>query len=165
MQIVIGNPELAKATFSPFPIRLLYGIAAALILVLPAVLTPSIHLIPITFGEFELIIFITALFLVYRACISQRETYFSLATKDGITVTYSVISGIFSRRQRVEEYIPWHAIKQVNLMENEDAYWLNALVDSDGDSRIVDLVAPGLIEANEAKRLHEILSKFRIGNT
>ena len=161
MQIKFGNPIIPKDTFSPFPVRLVYLIAGIFVVIAPAWLTPSMYSHPFTFGEFEMLVFVAAGALIYKACITHSETFYSRADEDGITVVYSAIPGLLSKRQRFEELIPWRTVKEIVVLENEDIYWLNAVLV--GSWRIVQLVRPGFIEGVEAKRVQEALNRMRFG--
>ena len=114
-----------------------------------------------------MLVFVAAGVLIYQACKKHIETFYSRADVDGITVVYSAFPGLLSKRQRIEESIPWRTVKKIVVLENEDAYWLNAvLIDGEGwpaGGRIVQLVRPGFIEGEEANRAQEALNRMRVG--
>lgn len=167
MQIEIGNPNLPKDTFSPLPLRLVYLAAGILVLVAPAWLTPSMYSYPFTHGDFETLVLVAGGALLFQACKTHIEPLYSRADVDGIKVVYSAIPGILKSRQIVEELLPWNSIREIVVLENDDVFWLNAVLrhssGSNGGGRIVQLVNPGSIEGDEAKRAKKVLDKMRIG--
>jgi hypothetical protein len=168
MQLEFGSADYISTSFSQVPVRLICLIAAVLVVIAPFWITPSLYSQPITLGGSGMFVFFAVIFFTYQTCVAHRETLYSRAAEDGITVVYSAIPGILSQRQLLEESIPWQAIKEFIVLESEDSYWLNAVLvhgyEVPSHLHCIQLTKPGAISGVEAKQIHETLNKMRLSN-